>query len=115
MTAEERRTPFPCGGFIFRKRDLILDSLENNQKPEGMKTASDYMMEFLDADDFADREEILERMHLCEDITDLIIDNMAAAIDISVDDGAIEDRFTDLQNCVRTRAKYETNRLRGGK
>lgn len=89
--------------------------MNNEKKPEGLKTASDFMMDFLDADDFADREEILEKMALCEDITDLIVDNMAAAIDLSIDDGPMEDRFRDLQNCVRTRAKYETNRLRGGK
>ena len=79
------------------------------------KTAEDYMMDFLDQEDFADREEVLEKMALCDDITDLIIDNMAAAIDISVNDGPIEDRFEDLRNCVRTRARYETTRLRGGK
>ena len=43
-------------------------------------------------DDFADREETLEHMVLCDNITDIIIDNMAAAIDISIDDGPIEGR-----------------------
>lgn len=89
--------------------------MNNEKKPAGLKSATDFMMEFLDADDFADREEVLEHMALCEDITDLVIDNMAAAMDISIDDGPIEDRFQDLLNCVRTRARYETNRLRGGK
>ena len=88
--------------------------LENEEKEGALeKNAQYYMMEFLDEDDFADREETLEHMVLCDDITDLIIDNMAAAIDISIDDGPIEDRFRDLVNCVRTRAKYETSRLRG--
>ncbi len=75
-------------------------------------TAEDYMMNFLDEDDFAEKYEILENMEGCEGLTDIIIDNMASSLDFVIKEGPIDTRFDELKNCVRTRAKYETLRLR---
>ena len=75
-------------------------------------TAEDYMMNFLDEDDFAEKYEILENMEGTEGITDIIIDNMASSLDFVIKEGSIESRFEELKQCVRTRAKYETLRLR---
>ena len=75
-------------------------------------TAEDYMMNFLDEDDLAEKYEILENMEGCEGITDIIIDNMASSLDFVIKEGKIDARFEELKNCVRTRAKYETLRLR---
>ncbi len=69
------------------------------------------LIEFLDTDSFEDKYKILVATPLI-DFDNLLIDNMASSIDVVVEDGAIEDRVQDLKNCVRTRAKYETMRLR---
>lgn len=75
-------------------------------------TAADYMMNFLDEDDFAKKCEILDSMEGMEGITDIIIDNMASSLDFVIKEGNIDSRFEELKSCVRTRARYESLRLR---
>ena len=77
------------------------------------KGIQDLMIEFLDEDSIEKKEEILSLMMSRNDITDQIVDNLAAAIDVVIDDGDISDRMRSLRNCIRTRAKYESTRLRG--
>jgi hypothetical protein len=46
-------------------------------------------------------------------MTNDLIDNIAASLDIAVNDGDIEERFLSLYNCVTTMEKYEViDRLR---
>ena len=66
---------------------------------------------FLDADDFEEKYKIIVAASV-SDFTDLIIDNMASSMDVVVKDGHIESRIEDLKYCVRTRAHFETTRLR---
>ncbi len=75
--------------------------------PEGI---SPKLMEFLDADTDEARYKILSEMENIVD--DHMIDTMAVVSDIVIDDGPIEKRFQELKNCIRTRMRYETNRLR---
>lgn len=69
------------------------------------------LLEFLDTDSFEDKYKILVATPIM-DFDDLLIDNMASSIDVVVEDGDIEDRVQDLKNCVRTRSRYESLRLR---
>lgn len=69
------------------------------------------LLEFLDTDDFEEKYKILVATPIM-DFDNLLIDNMASSIDVVIEDGEIEDRVQDLKNCVRTRSKYETLRLR---
>ena len=66
---------------------------------------------FLDTDSFEEKYKILVA-NTVSDFDDLLIDNMASSIDLVINDGPIEMRLQDLKNCVRTRAHYETARLR---
>ena len=97
-----------------------MSEFENNTAPSNSKetfhekTCEEYMMEVLDEDDFAKKYELLEKMRLAPGLSDLIIDNIASTMDIVIDDGEPEDRLDELMRCVHTRAKFETNRLRGG-
>jgi len=77
------------------------------------RSAIDWMMEFLDTDDFEERYKILKVLEHDNELTDSIVDNLAAAIDVVIDDGPLGKRFDELKTCVRTRAKYESTRLRG--
>ena len=69
------------------------------------------LIQFLDTDSFEDKYKLLVATPVM-DFDNLLIDNMASSIDVVVEDGDIESRLQDLKNCVRTRAKYETVRLR---
>lgn len=69
-----------------------------------------YLISFLEAETYEEKREILISSR--EKMTDRLIDDIAAAMDISVAEGDIEDRFISLLNCVSTLSKYEVNRFR---
>ena len=68
------------------------------------------LMEFLDADSYEEKLEILCRLH--NTITDAMIDTMAVSLDIEVKEGDIEQRFNELKSCLLTMEHFECNRLR---
>ncbi len=68
------------------------------------------VLQFLDVDSYEKRLEILSMLH--SRIDDDMINTMAVAVDIEVKEGDIEDRYTELKNCLLTFEKYECNRLR---
>ncbi len=69
------------------------------------------LLEFLDTDDFEEKYKILVATPIM-DFDNLLIDNMASSIDCVIEDGDIESRVQELKVCVKTRAKFETLRLR---
>lgn len=68
------------------------------------------VLEFLDADSYEQRLNILAGLH--HRITDEMITTMAIASDIEIDDGDIEERYEALRTCLLTLERYECNRLR---
>lgn len=68
------------------------------------------VLEFLDADSYERKLEILSTLH-CR-IDHEMINIMAVAVDIEVKEGDIEERYEELKNCLLTFEKYECNRLR---
>lgn len=68
------------------------------------------VLAFLDARTF---EEKLDILHSVRDrITNEMINTMAVSVDLEIDDGAVEERYDELKNCLLTFHKYETTRLR---
>ena len=68
------------------------------------------VLEFLDADSYERRLEILSMIH-CRIDNDMI-NTMAVAVDVEIKEGDIEERYEELKNCLLTFEKYECNRLR---
>lgn len=68
------------------------------------------VMEFLDADTYEQRLNILAALR--SRITDEMINTMAMAVDLEIKEGDVEERYEELRNCLLTFEKYECNRLR---
>lgn len=68
------------------------------------------VLEFLDADSYGERLNILAALH--SRITDEMINTMSVAVDVEVNEGDIEERYEALKTCLVTLEKYECSRLR---
>lgn len=68
------------------------------------------VMEFLESDTYDEKLNILAALH--HRVTDEMINTMAAAMDVQIDNGDKEDRFLQLRGCLLTLKKYECVRLR---
>ncbi len=75
---------------------------------------TDFMMDFFETDDLDEKYELVCRMDVEEEVTDSMIDNMAASLDVVINDGTIDNRIEELKRCLRTKKKYESVRLRRG-
>lgn len=86
-------------------REAEADTDENEQQG-----ANPYLLQFLDADTFEEKKNVL--VSIKNRMTDRLIDDIAAALDVTVDEGELETRYNSLMNCVETRRKFECNRFR---
>lgn len=85
------------------------------EKVEGTSGASDgvnaKLMEFLDAETLDEKYDILVSMR--DEITDQLVDNIAVALDMVIQDGDVFERYEALKQALYTRQRYEySNRLR---
>lgn len=85
---------------------------ENVQPPEDEEafTLDQGLVEFLDADTYEKKLQILSALH--PRITDSMIDTMAVSLDTEVKEGDIETRYNEIKNCLMTMERFECNRLR---
>ena len=89
--------------------ELVREYPDEEIDPE-MRGVLIQFMKFLDTDSMDEKYKILIDMR--DDITDQLIDNMAASLDFVIDDGPLDCRYEELLTCVRTRQRFETNRFR---
>lgn len=82
----------------------------DSEKTEEEMSLDPLVLEFLDADGYEQRLNILAGLH--HRITNEMITTMAIACDVEINDGDTEDRYEALKNCLLTLEKYECNRLR---
>ena len=100
------RTKYPEAQQQYR-----FELVHEENSPEDEEVNLDPMvMEFLEADSFEDRLNILHGLHAR--ITDDMINTMALSVDLEIKDGELEDRYEELKNCLLTLERYECNRLR---
>ncbi len=77
---------------------------------EGELALDPMVLEFLDADEYEHRLNILAGLH--HRITDEMITTMAIACGVEIDEGDIEERYESLKKCLLMLEKYESNRIR---
>lgn len=76
---------------------------------EGERSLDPMVLEFLDADSYEAKLNILAGLH--HRITDEMLTTMAIASDIELNDGSTEERFEALKKCLLTLERYECQRL----
>ena len=105
-----------------RPLENFMEKLDKEKYPEADQTfrfelqekreyqLDEQVAEFLDADTYEERLNILAGLH--HRITDDMITTMAMACDLEVPDGDLEERYLNLRSCLLTREKYERERPR---
>lgn len=81
-----------------------------NQSDESKAQINPKVLEFLDTEDFDERYNIL--VSLRDELDDQMVNILAVALDVVIPEGRIEERYDALKNCLRTRQRYESTRLR---
>lgn len=77
---------------------------------DGEMNLDPLVLKFLDSNTYEEKLNILAAIH--SRVTDEMINTMAIAMDVEIDEGDLEKRFSELQECVQTLKKYECDRLR---
>lgn len=92
-----------------RTADVLQES--TNQEPEEeMAAINPFLLEFLDTDTYSEKLQVL--VSIRSRLDDRLIDDMATAIDVTIDEGPLPVRYEGLKTCLETRMKYECERLR---
>lgn len=81
----------------------------SNYADDGQEGADPVLLEFLDTDTLEQKYQILKR--LGNSITNRLIDDFAVVLDIVIPEGAVDCRYQQLLNSVRTKQQYENTRL----
>lgn len=84
------------------------ETSDTQNRPEedsdGQGVSSD-LLAFLDAETYEQQRNLL--IHMQPRITHRLIDDIAAAMDVTVEEGDLDKRYLSLLNCIKTREKYE--------
>lgn len=75
---------------------------------EDVSDVDPLILEFLDAETVLEKKNILAALH--HRITDEMINTLAIAMDIVIEEGDIQERYRQLKNCLDTIDRYEIER-----
>lgn len=104
---DRERYPDVKQKYRFAREDELSETVDKTEAEE--LGIDPLVLEFLDADTIGAKLNILAALH--HRITDDMINTMAVAIDVEVNDGPIEERYEALKTCLVTRERYECSRM----
>lgn len=103
-----------------KKEETVCRSVQERPEPESTdadlevsesgEQPNKWLMKFLSADTYDEKSSLLKDME--GEMTDRLINNLAAALDVVIPEGPIAERYRQLRICVDTKKRYETGRLR---
>ena len=102
-TAAGEKCSEPAGG-------KNAETAADEKSAEGEFVPDPLVLEFLDADEYGQKLNILAALH--HRITNDMITTMAVSCDLEINDGDVEERYESLKTCLITRERYECNRIR---
>lgn len=69
-----------------------------------------FLLSFLDTDTYSEKLQVL--ISIRSRLDDRLIDDMAAALDVTIDEGPLPIRYEGLKTCLETMVKFECERFR---
>ena len=105
--SSESRTEEKTEAAVAPKEDVFIKQEESSQEEITLDAG---LLEFLEADSYEEKLEILNRIH--NTLDDAMIDTMAVSLDMEIKEGDIEQRYTELMSCLLKMEHFECNRLR---
>lgn len=72
--------------------------------------ADDFLDRFLDADSYEEKLDVFTDMW--KTINENNIDNVATVMDLNLNGETLEEKYKEILNCLKMRARYESSRLR---
>lgn len=91
------------------KNDNVTSS-DPSENDELNDIANPCLLEFLDKENSRERIEYINAIR--NKVDNRLISDIAAALDLTIEDGDTDDRFRQLINCLKTMARFECERLR---
>ncbi len=88
---------------------IKLDEANSSDEP-AERQVDPILMDFLEASTYKEKLDIV--MYNKNKINDKLINDMAASLDCTVEEGNIDDRLNGFLFCLQTFARFENNRLR---
>ena len=85
------------------------EELPNEELPNEEQPNAD-LLAFLDARNYEEKHKLLVAMR--SRMTDRLINDIAASIDVTVEEGDLDTRYRSLLYCVAKLDEFEVNRLR---
>lgn len=106
--SEVDRAKYPQADQQYR---FTLVEFGSQPKPEeGDIDVNPWLLRFLDTDTMEEKLKILEDVG--GEMTDRLVDDCAAALDLVIPEGELLDRVQQLRRCIRTKVSYEQQRFR---
>ena len=87
-----------------------MKGMQAEEMAEQTSEVSAKLMDFFDAQDLGEKYNILVSMR--DEVDDHMINNMAVVLDVVIPEGETGERYEQLKRCIRTKQRYETERLR---
>jgi hypothetical protein len=118
---DKEKYPYEKQEYRFEKVDRILEGKKESVEEKVPETKNEVIEEevseinndlliFLDADTFEEKKNLL--VHMKDRMTDRLINDIAASLDVTVDEGDIDKRYNSLMVCISTLQKFECNRFK---